>query len=477
MTLPRREALKFMLSATALAGLGAAAVPPKAAADGRGLTEVSVKQYGAIGSGTTDDTAAIHAARDAAGVGGKIIIPPGTYVVSGLTASVANQTWELSDDAVIKTKVTTAAALSVTAIGVSVAGGVFDCTNVKESNGNKNGVDITADGVTIRKTKVLNSPYHGIAAYNCNQITISGCTVINSSRDGIWAQNSALPNIYEIVITDNLVDNSSAGNHAEGIGVRGNNKETQRVSRVTISRNTVRLPYVQSTENTAIGVINGTDFAVDNNVIIGGGNLGITCPDASNAVISNNVVRGFRLVGIEIPGNCNRVIVQGNVIDPDGTRAQTGIQTSAGNVNDLRITGNRIRNFPETCYLISFSSGSVSQKVTINLNYLTSAVVSGSFSGVYFNGTINDLVMTGNYVDGASSRKAWGVHFMKSVSRASINGNIFANLADAAVLMAAREAGDTLDYINAGGNVVVNCGATLKDSTANGAVVGANISS
>ena len=55
------------------------------------MTEVNVKDFGATGDGTTDDTAAIHAGRDAIGVGGKVFIPSGTYMVSGLTASVENQ--------------------------------------------------------------------------------------------------------------------------------------------------------------------------------------------------------------------------------------------------------------------------------------------------------------------------------------------------------------------------------------------------
>jgi hypothetical protein len=48
----------------------------------RGSQVFNVKAFGATGNGTTDDTAAINAAKSAAGAGGTILFPPGNYVVS-----------------------------------------------------------------------------------------------------------------------------------------------------------------------------------------------------------------------------------------------------------------------------------------------------------------------------------------------------------------------------------------------------------
>ena len=51
----------------------------------------SVKTFGAVGDGTTDDTAAIQAAVTAAGVGGRVYFPTGTYLVSSTINCLINQ--------------------------------------------------------------------------------------------------------------------------------------------------------------------------------------------------------------------------------------------------------------------------------------------------------------------------------------------------------------------------------------------------
>lgn len=64
-----------------------------------------VKAFGAKGDGTTDDSSAVHAARDAAGVGGVVYFPaPGTYIVDNLTATIDRQTWIVERGAVLKLK-------------------------------------------------------------------------------------------------------------------------------------------------------------------------------------------------------------------------------------------------------------------------------------------------------------------------------------------------------------------------------------
>lgn len=438
---------------------------------------VDVTNYGATGNGTTDDTTAIHAARTAAGIGGKVYFPAGTYLVDGLTASVADQTWQLAAGATVEMKTGASEILKVTGAGVIITGGTFDGSNGTAHDGSQQGLLIEADNVTIDGATVIDSPLYGIRANNHDGFTVTGCTVVNSYGEGIFFQNSLSASHSDIVIKDNYIDNSSGGDRSSGIYVRGDTA-TKRVQRVVISRNTVVAPYSQAPGVTgAVIVWNGTDFVVSDNILIGT-NLSVTCPNAVMATISNNTIRGFDAYAIELPagggGVVENVSIVGNLIDPDGTTATTGITTNSSNINNVSIIGNTIRNFSVGCQLISFLSNSIVNKVTINGNVLTSNPASGGFDGVYFNCVVTGLAMSGNSIDGSSRPGSNGVQFLKSVTGASITGNNFTNLAYG-VTLAASGGSDTLDHISIVGNTQVNCATLLRNVTSGGATVGSQV--
>ena len=470
MTLSRRDVLKNALSVTALAGLNAAAAtvaPPNASGDEGRLIGVNVKDYGAVGDGNIDDTAAIHAARDVAGVGGKIVIPPGTYMVSGLTADVADQTWELlSNGTVLKMKTGADSALSVTADGVTIQGGVFDASNGTLHDWNQHGIIVAAaDHVTIRNATIQNSPKHAIYGLNCNDVTVTGCTTTNNWGSGIYFQNTLAgpSDIADYLITENLIDNSMVtSDDYGGIIVRGASL-TRTVSRVTISDNTVRMPSGGSNVRENISVTCGIDWVVDGNIITGGWG-GISCEGPQGAIISNNIIRGFHGIGIELGWDVKNVTVTGNSINADGVDKGQGISvSSAGSpspVQDLTISNNTIDGFPTgTSYGIAFGSGAILNRVIITGNSLTSAVNPGQFYGVFCSESVTNLNIVGNIIDASSTVGSYGIAFLSRLTGVSITSNQFSNIAETAVLLSGS--GGPYDHITFVGNQVRNCGAGL----------------
>jgi len=74
----------------------------------KGSQVYNAKAYGATGNGTTDDTAAILATISAAGVGGVILFPPGSYSVSSQIQITANNQVVYGYGATLKCNQTTA---------------------------------------------------------------------------------------------------------------------------------------------------------------------------------------------------------------------------------------------------------------------------------------------------------------------------------------------------------------------------------
>jgi len=84
----------------------------------------NVRTFGAAGDGVTDDTAAVHAARDAAGDGGTVYFPSGTYRMTA-TLNVENQTWAFAAGVECRCASTSSALITITASGVEVRGGTL----------------------------------------------------------------------------------------------------------------------------------------------------------------------------------------------------------------------------------------------------------------------------------------------------------------------------------------------------------------
>lgn len=166
---------------------GAGAVARTAQAKMRDV--VSVKDFGAVGDGVTNDTAAIQAALT---VGGGIYFPPGTYMANDLTASLP--VFISGYGATIKRRNSQLAStfiLSIAGNGSSVQGLNFDgnAANNAGHTGRHEGLRIAANNVTVFDSDSSNTPSGGTRVANCFYVLGNAATLENvtSSNAGYAA--------------------------------------------------------------------------------------------------------------------------------------------------------------------------------------------------------------------------------------------------------------------------------------------------
>lgn len=437
-----------------------------------------VKGYGAVGNGATNDTNAIHAAKTAAGVGGTVYFPAGTYMVTNLLADVADQSWRLDSNATIK--MTTAAddaanwCLKITASGVTVTGGNFDASNGSTAvAGNHTGIAAFADDVTIRNVSVTGSAWMGIAGYDSDRFSVHDCTVIDSYRTGIWFQNSVTGTAHDISICNNVVD-SSAGylDSDAGIGIRGEDYLTTNVSGIVVSGNTITMPTDPTIQTGCILFRACKDYVASSNVCYGAG-FGLTAPWANSAVISGNVFRGFNYNGVELPGEISNVVVSDNIFDPDGQDAESGIETSSGNVSNVSITGNSFLGFGALAFPIRFGTSTVVDQVAITGNVFT--IDAANNTAVYFNCPATAVTFSGNSVDGDSATNSTAIQCIYPITGLSVSGNQFSNLALCVVRLGPYSSAGTFDHVKLSGNTYNNCTQLIYNQLTGSATTGTNV--
>jgi parallel beta-helix repeat protein len=295
----------------------------------------NVTTYGAKGDGVTDDTAAIHRARDAAGAGGTVYFPAGTYAVSNVRANLAGQLWQLDAAATLRLKPAGIGVLSLIADSVRVTGGHIDGNKANQA---ASGTCVGVDGqhVTVQAVEVFDCLGWGIYVYGADYGQYLGNYVHDTGLAAIFAENGASYNVFD----RNTVANTGAG--AGGIVVHG-------------QQGTAGVAYgTQITNNSVSGVAQisieswSPNSLVKGNTTVGGV-MGISVGAADSTVISGNTVSGALWYGIEL-GNAGSCTVSGNVVvDSPG---QGIIIDDAG--HDNTVASNTIRNSAERGIQISY---------------------------------------------------------------------------------------------------------------------------
>lgn len=168
---------------------------------------VSIKDFGAVGDGTTDDTAAIQAAIAAVPYyGGQIHFPKGTYLISSTLAlpefvniKLTGEGNSSSNNGYSATTIKKASTLNGEAIVLNTDGSSIERLTVQGVSGNGgDGILINASRCTLRDVSVFLMGNDGIrigvdspSTYNCNLWLLENCKTKNNGRHGVCISEGA----------------------------------------------------------------------------------------------------------------------------------------------------------------------------------------------------------------------------------------------------------------------------------------------
>jgi len=141
---------------------------------------VSVKDFGAVGNGTTDDTAAIQAAINAVGANGEVVFPEGTYKTTSQLL-VSSDRVHLVGAGSYATKILFAPTANGTCLKISAGASII-------SQGSVKGFTFFSDDSTYTKTAL---EVVDIDLFTFDDITISG-SVAGAGSSYFWGGASSI---------------------------------------------------------------------------------------------------------------------------------------------------------------------------------------------------------------------------------------------------------------------------------------------
>ena len=391
---------------------------------------VSVKDFGAVGDGVTDDTAAIQAAIDATSSSNqRLLVPSGTYIST--TLNIKTNTYLFGVGIIKRKDSSTGFLLSASGVNDFVVRGIkldanktgatgasfavfaqsscyqFRFDGITVINGKSNGIAIrsTADGAEnthsyINDCTVDGCDGYGIEVQDCKNVTVSNNSVLNSGSHGIFIYGTTVSASDAITVESNFVDGSGrAGIIAPYIlgttnfGVTRiqvlNNKVTRsgengigiQTSSGVVSGNQ---SYTNGTTISHQGIlVNGNYLTIDGNSTSNNTGVGIDVGDGQFISITDNVVFDNGIIGIEI-NSAESCVVDGNIVRNNYTNTSSGVGANqragilihkgaafSGNSLDITVSNNDVKTGPDQEYGISLLTDT--NRVSIVNNSVTSS--------------------------------------------------------------------------------------------------------
>jgi len=389
---------------------------------------VNVKSYGAVGDGTTDDTAAIVAALTAAD-GGSALLPKGTYKVTSLVinitqglsiqgygATLTNTSQTAASGGlnvpILRIKGTATTDVSIEGLSISgprTTGNTTTPSGTYATTGYPSGIDIfTARNVVIRNVKASGTYYAGIEAHYTTATTVRECDVSNHGYAGIDISDTDA-----MVVDGNRVDDIGYEMITAGYGITAatSYSGTGYNRSVSITGNTVT-----KTKRKGIDVHSGLDVRIVGNSVKGFGNAGLyaTCEGVDkqvrDVVMSENLIEGDS-------GFVATASVGGIDLGAFGA--------SVSQAPTFTITNNTIKTL-SAAYVVALgnpSSGANTVKSLVVSGNTTLGVTMTSFVGLNNNAVlVGSVTVTGNVLAGTYSGN---IVNLRTYTQAVISGNSF----------------------------------------------------
>ena len=374
--------------------------------------------------GGTDDTALATAARAAAGVGGTVVFSSGTYVVTGLTASVANQRWLILPGATVKLKNgANTPVIDVTANGVTIeGGGTLDGNRANQTDattGLNSCVRIASrQRVRVQDLTMRDSLSHCVYIDGSSSIRILNNTISGSGPNGNQKQvlvYDLIGNSSDIRICGNTIDSTNPANGCIAIttAVAG-----RILRKIHIKGNTCIVGDAGATATLGIelfttGTASIRDATVTGNIIEGpsgvvstdqlyGISIGGTTTSATtgirNVTVAANVVRNCPFSSIEAVGT--NIAVTGNTAIASGALSVNAAASVTGGMDGCTIVGNSLLDSVDLSYAIHLGGGTDGLRgCVVSGNVIRNAAAAAA---IYCEGVITGASITGNTITDAA---------------------------------------------------------------------------